>query len=273
VALSNTNKGYTYSVSAKLEKSFEFGLNLMAAYTYGHAYSVNDGTSSVAYSNWKYNYSVDTNADELSYSLFDKPHKIMGVIAYNSRPYLAGRLATNISLTYTGGSGQRYSYTYNETADYNGDGYKGNSLMYVPTEAEIGQMTWTNAGDAAKFENYIRNDSYLLSRRGQFSERYAGIAPFEHHFDLHFGQDFIFDRSRGIKLQLFADVMNIGNIINREWGLFYGSANNLRILKVTGVNKDAAGNAVPVYHYDPYTLSISDFSSRWRCQVGARFTF
>ena len=273
VALSNTNKGYTYSVSAKLEKSFEFGLNMMASYTYGHAYSVNDGTSSVAYSNWKYNYSVDTNADELSYSLFDKPHKIMGVISYNSKPYLAGRLATNISLTYTGGSGQRYSYTYNETADYNGDGFKGNSLMYVPTETEVAQMTWTNAGDAAKFENYIRNDSYLLSRRGQFSERYAGIAPFEHHFDLHFGQDFIFDRSRGIKLQLFADVMNIGNMINREWGMYYGSTSNLRILKVTGINKDSAGNAVPVYHYDPYTISISDFSSRWRCQVGARFTF
>ncbi|MBQ9583217.1 MAG: TonB-dependent receptor [Bacteroidales bacterium] len=273
VALGNTNKGYTYSLSGKLEKSFDFGLNLMASYTYGHAYSVNDGTSSVAFSNWKYNYSVDTNSDELSYSLFDKPHRVMGVIAYNSKPYLAGRMATNISLTYTGESGQRYCYTYNEAADFNGDGFTGNSLMYIPTEEEVPQMNWATAGDAAKFENYIRNDQYLLSHRGQYSARYAGMAPFEHHFDLHFGQDFIFDRTRGTKLQLFADVMNIGNMINREWGANYGSTNNLRILKVTSVSKDAEGNATPTYQYSPYTISLSDFYSRWRCQVGARITF
>ena len=36
VDLANTNKGYTYSVSAKVEKTFDFGLNFMAAYTFGH---------------------------------------------------------------------------------------------------------------------------------------------------------------------------------------------------------------------------------------------
>ena len=273
VALSNTNKGYTYSVSGKLEKSFDFGLNLMASYTYGHSYSVNDGTSSVAYSNWKYNYSVDTNAPELSYSSFDRPHKLMGVISWNSKPYLAGRLASNISLTYMGESGQRYSYAYNETTDMNGDGFRGNSLMYIPTAEEIPQMRWAKAGDAAKFENYIRNDLYLLSHRGQWSERYAGIAPFEHHFDLHVGEDIIYNKAKGTKIQLFADFMNIGNMINREWGLDYGSSSSLYVLKVTGVGKDADGNATPTYQYDPRTINPGDFYSRWRCQLGARITF
>ncbi|MBO4557689.1 MAG: TonB-dependent receptor [Bacteroidales bacterium] len=278
VALSNTNKGYTYSLSGKLEKSFDFGLNLMASYTWGHSYSVNDGTSSVAYSNWRYNYSVDSNAAELSYALFDRPHKLMGVISYNSKPYLAGRLATNISLTYTGQSGQRYCYTYNEASDFNGDGSgnssnSGNTLMYIPTEEEVPQMSWAKAGDAAKFENYIRNDMYLRSHRGQWSERYAGLAPFEHHFDLHVGQDFIYNRARGSKLQVFADIMNIGNMINRNWGVEYGGAYTLQALKVTGVSKDANGNATPTYQYEPRTLSYSDFYSRWRCQLGARITF
>ncbi|MBR5033962.1 MAG: carboxypeptidase regulatory-like domain-containing protein [Bacteroidales bacterium] len=273
VALSNTNKGYTYSLSGKLEKAFDFGLNLMASYTYGHAYSVNDGTSSVAYSNWKYNYCVDTNAPELSYSLFDRPHKVMGVISYNSKPYLAGRLATNISLTYMGESGQRFSYAYNETTDLNGDGYRGNSLLYIPTAEEVPQMKWAKAGDAAKFENYIRGNEYLLSHRGQWSARYAGLAPFEHHFDLHVGQDFIYNRARGSKLQLFADFMNIGNMINRNWGLDYGASSSLYVLKVTGVAKDEAGNATPTYQYDPRMITFGDFYSRWRCQLGARITF
>ena len=123
------------------------------------------------------------------------------------------------------------------------------------------------------FENYIRNDQYLLSRRGQWSTRYAGLAPFEHHFDLHVGEDFIYNRARGSKIQIFADFMNIGNLINREWGLYYGGSYNLRVLKVTGVTKDAAGNATPTYQYSPYTINISDFASRWRCQLGARITF
>ncbi|MCF0173209.1 MAG: TonB-dependent receptor, partial [Bacteroidales bacterium] len=273
VDLLNTNLGYTYSISGKLEKSFDFGLNLMASYTYGHSYSVNDGTSSVALSNWKDGYSVDTNNPQLGYSIFDKPHKVMAVASYHTRPYAGGRLGTNIVLTYTGESGMRYCYTYNETADFNNDTQKGNSLMYIPTSEEVPQMTWTTPGDAAKFENYILNNKYLSSHRGQWSERYAGIAPFESHFDLHVGEDIYFNRQKGQKLQLFADFMNISNLFNREWGIYNSGTNNLRILSVTKITKDEKGNATPTYHYDPYTISMSDFSSRWRCQIGARITF
>lgn len=272
VALDNTNKGYTYSLSGQIEKHFDFGLDLMAAYTFGHAYSVNDGTSSVAYSNWKYNYSVDTNSPELSYSLFDRPHKVTAVVSYTTPVYLNG-LQTNITLSYTGGSGQRYSYTMNETADFNGDGQKGNSVMYIPTAAEIGQMDWASAGDAAKFEQFIRADKYLSSHRGQWSERYAGTSPFEHHFDLHIAQDFYYDKKHGRKLQFIVDFLNISNLFNREWGLYYSGAYNLQILNVTGVTSDASGNITPTYKFSPDELYLSDFYSRWRCQLGFRLTF
>lgn len=48
VNLRNTNKGYTYAFSASLAKSFDFGLDMSASYTFGRSKSVNDGTSSVA---------------------------------------------------------------------------------------------------------------------------------------------------------------------------------------------------------------------------------
>ena len=63
VNLRNTNKGYTYAFSASLAKNFDFGLDMSASYTFGRSKSVNDGTTSVAYSNWKYNYSRDTNSE------------------------------------------------------------------------------------------------------------------------------------------------------------------------------------------------------------------
>lgn len=272
IALRNTNRGYTYSLSGKLEKHFAFGLELMAAYTFGHAYSVNDGTSSVALSNWQYNYSVDTNAQELSYSLFDRPHKLMAVLSYRTPVYMGG-LQSAVTLSYTGSSGQRYSYTMNESTDFNNDGYSGNSVLYVPTRDEIGRMNWSSAGDAAAFERYIRADKYLSSRRGRWTERYAGIAPFEHHFDLQFTQDFIYDRSKGRKLQFTCDVINFGNLLNREWGTYNSGTYTVRVLDVKAVEEDAAGNATPTYHFNPQSISISDFYSRWRLQLGFRLTF
>jgi hypothetical protein len=77
VNLRNTNKGYSYSLSAKLDKSFDFGLDLMASYTFGHSYSVNDGFSSQAISNLETNPRTDPNKQEVSYSIFDMPHRVM----------------------------------------------------------------------------------------------------------------------------------------------------------------------------------------------------
>lgn len=273
VALTNTDKGYTYSLSGKLEKHFDWGLDLMGAYTYGHSYSVNDGTSSVAYSNWKYNYCVDTNSgNELAYSMFDRPHRFIAMASYTS-PVYAGFMSTNITLTYEGQSGQRYCYTYSEDADFNGDGQKGNSLMYVPTVEEIGYMSWASPADAQKFENFIRSDSYLSSHRGQYTERNAGMAPFEHHFDLHVSQNFFYDKKHNRKVELMVDVKNISNMFNRAWGLYYGSTYNRSALKVTDMTKSGDGY-VPTYKwYGQTTVTLSDFYSRWRCQVGLRLTF
>lgn len=274
VALQNTNKGYTYSLSGKVEKSFDFGLNLMAAYTFGHSYSVNDGTSSVAYSNWKYNYSIDSNAPELSYSLFDRPHKVMAMATYTTPRYFNGLMQTSIALSYNGQSGQRYSYSMNEVVDFNGDGQKGNSLLYIPTTEEVGMMSWADgATSAVAFEKYIRGDKYLSSHRGQWSERYAAIAPFEHQFDLHFTQDFFYDKENGRKVQLIADVINFGNLLNPNWGVSYSATYNVQVLNMTKLTADDAGNLTPTYKFAPKQIYISDFYSRWRCQLGLRVTF
>ena len=274
VALGNTNKGYTYSLSGKIEKSFDFGLDLMAAYTFGHSYSLNDGTSSVAYSNWKYNYSIDTNSpDELSYSLFDRPHKVNVMASYNTPYYAGGRMKTSFAITYEMQSGQRYCYTMSEDSDFNGDGQKGNSLMYIPTQDEIGMMNWADTQSAVEFEKYIRGDKYLSTHRGQWSERYAGIQPFDHQIDLHVAQDFIYDKKEGRKVQVTFDVLNFANLLNPAWGAYYSGTYNLSVLKVTATAADAEGNVTPTYKWNSPKFVPSDFSSRWRCQLGLRVTF
>ncbi len=272
VNLQNTNEGYTYSLNAKLEKSFDFGLDLMASYTYGHAFSVNDGTSSVAYSNWKYNYAVDpNNENELSYSVFDVPNRLLGSITYTSPKYLNDKLATVVSLVYNGSTGMRYSLTMNESKDFNGDGQYGNSLLYIPTVTELAGMTFATEDDRTKYGAWVEADSYASENRGQYASRYSNTAPWENHFDLHIAEEFYYNKAN--KVALTFDIMNLGNLINKEWGAVYATDYNVSPLKVTALNTDANGNKIPTYSFQDDKVYKSDFLSRWNAQIGLRVTF
>jgi len=287
---SNTDKGYSFSISAKVEKSFDFGLNLMASYTYGQSKSVNDGTNSVAYSGWKYNYDVDPNHPHLAYSIYDQPHRILATASYTTPKYANGWLQTTVSLTYNGTSGQRYALTMNETSDYNGDGYRGNSLLYIPTSDELSKMIFTDitAKDSegktyvkqsadeqrALFEDFITSNSYTKNHRGQYAERNCCVAPFEHQFDLHIGQSIFALRERGSKILLTFDMLNIGNLFNKKWGTHWASAYNVQPLKCVGLQKEANGVYVGKYQWYDYTdPNKSDISSRWHAQIGVKLIF
>lgn len=279
INLTNISKSYSYSFSAKLEKSFDFGLDVMASYTFGHSKSVNDGTSSVAASNWGYYYCVDPNSKDLSYSMFDMPHSVQVQVSYNSKKYYKGLMQSHVSLTYNGNTGQRYSLTMsdNTSASFNGDYRTGNTLLYIPTKSEMDILVNNNcisSDDAAKFESWIENDDYAKDHRGRYAARNSNMAPWENHFDFHFSQDFFYLKERGSKVSLVFDIINVGNLLNKHWGEYYSSSYNHNILQVTSssLNK-STGVATPTYAFAGNTASISDVYSRWHMQVGLRVTF
>jgi len=286
IDLENTNKGYTYSLSAMFEKKFDFGLNAMASYTFGHSKSVYDGTSSVAYSNWKYNYTYDSNNPALSYSSFDIPNRIVVSVGYTTPKYINGLLSSDVSVTYTGSNGMRYSLTMNESADYNGDGYKGNSLLYIPTVDELQKMNFIDnvntktgavimsAADSRKnFENWIQGNSYAKDHRGQYAERNSCQAPWENHFDVHFAENIFLLKEKGTKLQLTFDIINFSNMLNKKWGVNYASSYNVTPL---AVKTATSGSAAAVYYNTSNTnntVPLSDIYTRWHAQVGVKLIF
>ena len=289
IHMSNINRGYSYSLSAKLEKSFDFGLDLMASYTFGHSYSVNDGTSSIALSNWKYYYCVDPNKPELSYSMFDMPHRLMFQAAYNTKRYGNGRWQSHVTLSYNGNNGQRYSFTMNDntSASFNGEYAKGNTLLYIPTKEELQRMNFVDnidrhthkvkmtAEESRKhFEDWIENNKYARTHRGQYAKKNACIAPWENHFDLHLAQDFFYDKARGSKVTFVLDILNVGNLLYKHWGEYYSSAYNMPVITVQNVKTDkVTGEKTPEFIYGAPQLNLSDFTSRWHMQLGLRVTF
>jgi hypothetical protein len=283
IHMTNTSKGYTYSITAQFKKTFPWGLSVDAAYTFGHSYTMFDGTSSVAYSNWKYNYARNTNAPDLAVSGFDIPHRVMASINYNKSYGKNKRWTTHASLVYEGKSGQPYSLTYyfKNNLDpkagggysINGDGYNGNDLIYIPTREEMDNMNWKSDKDKADFEAYIMGDKTMRENRGKYSERNQFRMPFEHQFDLSISQDFCYDVKRGSKITLMLNVMNLANLLNKNWGKYYANVNSYSPLTVSSVAVSDEGEVTPTFSYFSTDKSIDDYYSRWRMQLGLRVTF
>ena len=282
VYMTNTNKGYTYSLTAQIVKSFYWGLSLNAVYTFGHSYNVFDGSSSVAYSNWKYNYARNTNAPELAISGFDVPHRIMASANYNKSYGKNNRWSTHASLIYEGRSGQPYSltYLYKKSLDpmvgggysINGDGFNGNDLIYIPTQADMDKMNWKSDKDKANFEEFIMSDKRMRESRGHYSERNQFCMPFESQFDLSLSQDFCYDVQRGSKITLMWTVMNFANLLNKDWGKYYSNTNSYSPLAVSSIDVDDSGVVTPTFSYSATGKYLDDYYSRWRMQLGIRVT-
>lgn len=268
----NNNDGYSYQLSAQLQKSFAFGLDLSAAYTFGHSFSSNDGTSSVAYSCWKYNYAIDSNNPKVTYSGFDIPNRVMVNVNYTTPKYANGWLQTVVGLVYNGSNGMRYSLTMNESKDYNGDGFRGNSMLYIPTDEELAQMNFASEDDRAKFGEWINGHKYAKFHKGQYADRNACIGKWENRVDLHIAENVFYLKNRGSKIQFTLDVLNFANLLNKKWGATYGSMYNLSVLKVSNV-KASNGVATPTFGYNNPSIYANNISSRWHMQIGCKVTF
>ena len=276
--LKNTSKGYTFNITTKLEKSFDFGLNAMIAYTYGQAKSLNDGNSSQAYSGWKYNatYYGDMNP-ELTWSMFDVRNRVIGSVSY--RKEYAKHFATTVSLFYNGQTGGRYSLL--DYTDLNKDGYR-NDLMYVPTDAELEKMVFTdihsnnNTVTAAEQKDalikWIEGNGELRKSKGTHIKRNQMTLPFEHHFDFHVAQDFFVDiAGQRNTIQLNFDIINVGNLLNKKWGMYYQTNSGYDLTPLT---TKIGTNGATYQFYDPGEMyTNTNITSRWHAQVGLKYIF
>ncbi|HRB13349.1 MAG TPA: carboxypeptidase regulatory-like domain-containing protein, partial [Vicinamibacteria bacterium] len=119
ILLTDTDKGHAYNLSARVERPFRNNWSAMVGYSYGDSYSVNDGTSSQAASNWGNAYTRgNSNAVEEMRSRFAAGHRIQ--IAYSRNFAIGQSMNFQLSAYYDGASGRPYHLTI--PSDFNGDG-------------------------------------------------------------------------------------------------------------------------------------------------------
>jgi hypothetical protein len=280
----NTNKGYSYNITAQVQKNFLNGFQGAVAYTFGRAKSMNDGLSSQNSSQWRYVANVNgRNNLDLSYSTFDLGSRFVAFVGYKKE--YAGFLATGISIFYDGSSGDRFSYVYDNSEALNGEAYDEYALIWVPKDmSEINLVDYEDDGTIvtaeeqwANLDAFIAGDKYLDSRRGDYAERNGARVPFESYLDLRFLQDFYLNvgKSRHT-LQFTLDIFNVLNLLNKEWGVHrFVNYSSYELISVEGFEED---NTTPMFTYgggNDHTAAynVSDPSSRWRMQIGLRYIF
>jgi hypothetical protein len=273
--LTNINKGSYISLNLGVEKTFDFGLFASINYTMSRSREYGLIGGSQAQSLWPDVVYKDRNNPDLGYSRFDQPNKIVAQVAYDTRMF-SQKYLTRISLIYFGGEWGRFSYTYS-----GGFGDGALRLMYVPRNFDDAQLVDRADGMTAQeqwnyLNAYIEQDSYLSGIRGEVSERNGAKLPWLHRVDFRISQDINVYAAHN--LQLTFDVLNVGNLINSEWGVTQTPILS-SLMQYRG--PDGNGNATFTVNNasgsdTPPTESfrkVIDISNTWRAQFGIRYIF
>ncbi len=300
MVLTNTKEGYSYSLTAQLAREFDKGFYGLIAYTYSGTKDLTSNPGSAAASAWASNPTyTNQNASTLSYSQFSVPHKVVGAVSYQ-KEYLK-HLKTTIALFYQGSSQGRLDYIYSN--DMNGDGNAAD-LMYIPKdESEIifaditgkdsdGNIIVLSTPEEQNeaFWKFVDQDEYLSNHKGEYAKRYGVVMPWVGRLDVKILQD-IFTNFGGGKtrhtLQISLDFLNIGNLINSDWGIYRKQVlgnYDITLLKYNNATSDGVPtyqlNSIgtdkttkkPIFPTSTYTPVLST-SSTWGAQIGLRYMF
>ena len=272
---SNKGRGQNLSVSLfKPNNGGDWSWNL--AYSFSDATEVNPLTSSRAISNWR-NQAV-FNPNEIVSARSNYVVRDRFTAALNWAHAFFGDYKTKVGLFYEGRSGQPYSWLFNN--DANGDGII-NDLLYIPTgpsDVVFKNITGglTAAQQAEIFWNAVASTDGLAGRNGTTARRNDSTMPWRNNFDLRITQE-LPGFFGGNRFNLWVDVFNVGNLLNKKWGLSEevlfddgrgGFARNFVDYK--GIEN---GKYVYEVKQGPEGFVNRDLPSRWAVQVGLSYKF
>lgn len=273
IRLKNTDKGESSQLTVSLNKPMQENWSWLAAYTRTEATEVNPLTSSRAISNWNGNISFNPNEDVSTRSNYEIRDRFTGILSW--RKAFFGDNDTSVSLFYEGRSGKPYSWGFRN--DANGDGYT-NDLFYVP--AGPGDVVFTGgAAMESAFFDFLADNPELARFAGGVVPRNSATSRFVNTFDLSIKQE-LPGFLAGNKAEISLDILNFGNLLNKDWGQVYevGFPLNRGVALVTG--RDAQGRYI--YNFDPALVTPEGLYdnqdqtkgvSRWQVQVGFRYRF
>ena len=223
--IKNQSQNRSWNISGALTKNMTHGFSMRGGFNYGVSRSLVE-PSSTAGTSWggANPITFDPNNPALAYSTNSPGKRIFLQANYTAQYFGFGQ--TTFSAFYDGHTNGNTSYVF--AGDANGDTVSGNDLIYIPRDTSemnfrpltVGGRTFTAAEQATAFDQLIQADDYLSSRRGQYAERGAVFLPVVNRVDLNLTQD-VFHSLAGRRHagQIRLDIVNFGNLLNKNWGV------------------------------------------------------
>jgi hypothetical protein len=269
VVLKNESSGVSWNFAQSVQKTFNNGIFIKAAYSYGEAKNIVDA-GSIAFGSWQAN-AVPTNLNTppIAFSGASPGHRFFVAGAYTREYFKLGQ--TTMSVFYDQHTQGNTSYVF--SGDANGDTGTGNDLLYIPrSQSEMnfqsfaaGGVTFTPAQQAAAWDAYISQDAYLSAHRGEYAQRGAVFFPLVKRMDLSLQQNLFRDFSgarHAFAVRL--DMLNVGNLLNHDWGVGYRIVSNSPLTNPAADANGALGyrlrviNGALMDHTFEHTSSLTD---------------
>ncbi len=288
----NTQRGYGYRFGLMLNMQSP-NFNWQLQYNYGESYAVQDGNYSILGNHWRLNEQVNGRNDlVLARSDFSMGHRVHFSMHYNYA--ITRKQKITVALFYNGQSGTPYSFVYGKRS-LSGDDIEtvGYDLIYIPTALELANQVfqpfstqdiyYTAEQQKEALEWFIEQDAYLKKNRGNYAARNGSRSPFNHRIDLRVsGYIPIKIDKRRYGLGWSIDLMNMGNLLNSDWGRnWHIPGNRLRLIDFMGMLNDQS--LVPTFNFDPSLIQKNywrdansnhpAFSEKWMLQLGLRVVF
>ncbi|SEK68561.1 Carboxypeptidase regulatory-like domain-containing protein [Pseudoxanthomonas sp. GM95] len=282
--IDNTDKGKTQQFTAMLSKPWSANSDWSwdLGYTYTHATEVGPLTSSTASSGWGYQYGFNANEEVETTARYEIKDRLSGSLNWKHKFF--GDYETSVGLVYEGRSGRPYSYVY--VNDANGDSRTANDLFYVPKgQGDVLFGTLTTGGEFTAspqmekaFFDWLQANPDLAKYAGKTAPANGFRTGWINTFDVRVSQQ-LPGFMKGHKSEIWLDIQNVGNLINKDWGHIYdyGFYADSRVATLQGIY-----DGKYVYNFrsaDQPTVANADADgfdvgvSQWSLQVGFRYQF
>lgn len=283
--LRNTDKGESTQFTVGLDKPMVKDWSWSLFYTYTKATDVSPQSNSINFSSWQNTLVFNANEEIAKNSKYAIKDRVTATV--NWQHAFFGDYKTKVGLFYEGRSGRPFSYIF--SSDMNGDGVNFNDLFYVPEGPGDVVFTGGAAMETAFFE-WLDDHPELKRHAGHAAPAFGFRTGFVHNFDLRISQE-LPGFMEGHKTLVSFDVLNVGNLLNKNWGLIedYGFFSTANVARYSGICTSTVTALCPAGSAGKYVYNFSNPSvpqiqengedkgnqavSRWSVLVTLKYEF
>jgi hypothetical protein len=216
--MTNSTRGRSLLAAARFSKSWDVGLSIEGSYTRSNVKDENAITSSTAGSLYGNNAFVDSNRAAYGRSIYEYRDQWKFGVEFNRK--LFGDYKTRLGFFGEYRSGRPYSLTMLDNsggrlAVFGTVGNAGRQLLYVPTTSDT-RVSFDTVASETAFNTLVTNLG-IEKFRGRIVPKNSATSPDFFKVDLNFSQE-LPGGFKGGKFKLFADIENVLNLIDSDWG-------------------------------------------------------